>query len=44
MQKNRLNKKAKVNFKIHGITEWTGNSYNTHISQEDNEIWLVNRI
>ena len=38
--------KAKVNFKIYDVTDWTTNNYNTHIaqylkkqSQSDNEIW-----
>ena len=29
----RLNKKAKVNFKIYNVTDWTTNTYNTHIAQ-----------
>ena len=29
----RLDKKAKVNFKIYGGTDWTTNNYNTHIVQ-----------
>ena len=28
----RLNKKALVDFKICGVTDWTRNNYNTHIS------------
>ena len=30
---NRFDKKALVNFKIHDITGWTTNSYNTHITE-----------
>ena len=26
----RLSKKAKVNFKIHDVTDWITNNYNTH--------------
>ena len=47
----RLNKKAKVSFKINNIRDWITSNYNTHIgqyltkySQPDNEIWSVNRI
>ena len=29
----RLDKKAMVNFKMYGFTEWTRNNYNTHIAQ-----------
>ena len=29
----RLNKKAKVNFKIYDVTDWTRNNYNIHIAQ-----------
>ena len=29
----RLDKKAKVNFEIYGVTIWTINKYNTHIIQ-----------
>ena len=29
----RLVKKAKVNFKIHDVTNWETNIYNTHIAQ-----------
>ena len=29
----RLDKKAKVNFKIYYFTDWTTNNYNTHIAQ-----------
>ena len=29
----RLDKKANVNFKIHDITDWTANNYNTYIAQ-----------
>ena len=29
----RLDKKAMVNFKIHEVTDWTRNNYNTHITQ-----------
>ena len=29
----RLDKKAKVNFKIYDITDWTTNNCNTHIAQ-----------
>ena len=42
--------KAKVSFKIYDVTEWTKNSYNTHIAQylkrykqPVNAIWSVNR-
>ena len=28
-----LDKKAIVNFKIHAITHWTTNNYNTHIAK-----------
>ena len=47
MERN-LDKKAMVNFKIHDVTVWTTNNYNTHIAQYlkkqkhiDNEIWSV---
>ena len=33
MQKKRLDKKAKVNFKFYDIIYWETNNYNTHISQ-----------
>ena len=33
----RPDKKAKVNFKILDVTDWTANNYKTH-----NEIWSVN--
>ena len=29
----RLNKKAKVNFEIYDVTEWTPNNYNAHLTQ-----------
>ena len=29
----RLHKKAKVNFKIYDVTDWTTNNYNTDIVQ-----------
>ena len=29
----RLDKKAKVNFKIYDVTDWIKNNYNTHIVQ-----------
>ena len=29
----RLDQIAMVNFKIHGVTDWTRNNYNTHITQ-----------
>ena len=29
----QLDKKAMHNFKIYGVTDWTKNSYNAHISQ-----------
>ena len=29
----RLDKKAKINFKIYDVTDWTTNYYNTHITQ-----------
>ena len=29
----RLDKKAKVNYKIYDITTWKFNNYNTHIAQ-----------
>ena len=29
----RLDKKAKVNFEIYGVTIWTINKYNTYITQ-----------
>ena len=28
----RFDKKAKVNFKIYGVTDWTTNNYNNHIT------------
>ena len=31
--RKRLVKKAKVNFKIHDVTNWETNIYNTHIAQ-----------
>ena len=44
-------KKAKVNFMIYDVTDWTTNNYNIHIAQyfkkrrpSGNEIWSVNRI
>ena len=46
----RLDRKAKVNFKIFDVTCWTTINYNTHITQylktqrqPDEEIWPVNR-
>ena len=30
---NRLNKKAKVNFEIYDVAEWTPNNYNAHLTQ-----------
>ena len=43
--------KAKLNFKIYDVTDWTTNNYNTHIAQylqrkkqSGNEIWSVNEI
>ena len=48
---NRLDKKAKVNFKIYEATDWTTNNYNAYIAQylknygqPENEITSVNRI
>ena len=29
----RLDEKAKINFKIYDVTDWTTNNSNTHISQ-----------
>ena len=29
----RLDKKAKVNFKIYDITDWTRNNYTRHVTQ-----------
>ena len=29
----RLDKKAKINFKIYNAADWTTNNYNTHIAQ-----------
>ena len=29
----QLDKKAKVNFKIHGVINWEANNYNTHTAQ-----------
>ena len=29
----QLDKKAKVNFKIYNVNDWTRNNYNTHIAQ-----------
>ena len=29
----RFDKKAKVNFEVCDVTDWTTNNYNTHISQ-----------
>ena len=29
----RLDKKAKINFKIYDVTTWETNNYNTHIPQ-----------
>ena len=50
MLKKRLDWKDKVNFKIHDVTNWLTNIYNTHIAQYlakqrqlDNEAWSVNR-
>ena len=28
-----LDKKAKVNFKMYGVTDWTTSNYNAHIAQ-----------
>ena len=46
----RLDEKAKINFKIYDVTDWTTNNCNTHIAQylnqqskPDNQIWSVNR-
>ena len=33
MQKKRLDKKGKFNFKICDIATWLANNYNTHIAQ-----------
>ena len=30
---NRLNKKAKVNFEIYDVAEWTPNNYSAHLTQ-----------
>ena len=47
----RLDKTAKVHFKIYDVTNWKANNYNTHIAQHlqkqgesSIEIWLVNKI
>ena len=32
-RKTKLDKKAKVNFKINNITDWETNNYNIHTSQ-----------
>ena len=46
----RFDKKAKVNFKIYDVADWTTNNYNTHIAQylkkkqSGNEIWSLNKI
>ena len=47
----RLDKKAKVNFRIYGLTDWTTNGCNTRITQylkkerqSGNEIWSVEKI
>ena len=51
MLKKRLDQKDKINFKIHDVTAWLTNNYNTHIAQyitkqtqRDNETWSINRI
>ena len=50
MLKKRFDKKDMVNFKIHDVTNWLTNSYNTHIAQYltkkrqlDNATWSINR-
>ena len=47
----RLDKKAKVNFKLYDVKDWETNNYNKHVAQypkkkrqPENEIWSVNRI
>ena len=47
----RFDKKAKINFKIYGVTTCITKNYNTNDAQYlkklkefDNEIWSVNRI
>ena len=44
-----LDEKAKVDFKIYDVTDWTANNSNTHIAQcleklTQSGIWSVNRI
>ena len=46
----RLDKKAKVNFNIYYVADWTTNNYNPHIvsylkkkRQSGNGIWSVNK-
>ena len=46
----QLVKKAKINFKICDVADWTTNNYNTHtvqyfkkLKQIGNGIWLVNK-
>ena len=31
--KERVDKKAKIKFKVHGVTDWTSNNWYTHIVQ-----------
>ena len=33
LEGERLDKKAKVNFKIFNVTDWETNNYNTHFAQ-----------
>ena len=47
----RLDKKAKVNLKIYGVTNWNTNNYKIHIvrylkkqRQSDNETWSINQL
>ena len=44
----RLDKKAKVDFKIYDIIDWIANNYNTHTLSQDvkasYEVWSVNEI
>ena len=51
MLRKRLDQKDKAYFKVHDVTSWLPNNYNTHIAQyltkqrqPDIETWSINRI
>ena len=49
--RKQLDEKVMVNLKVYDVTDWTTNSYNTHIpqylkkeSKSGNEIWSVSEV